>query len=363
MKILALKADNGGCAHYRINEPSRVVRDLFDVDIRVSSSTEVVAIQDVKTGLYKIFEIKEDVDLIVIQRPLNNYNIELIRQAREQGIATVVDIDDDFETVHPANITWPAVQPQLNPAENKVWLKKATEMCDLVTVSTPALQKYASAYGGSTVIRNCIPASTLDLTKRKHRSTIHVGWSGTLDTHPTDLLVLENSIKNVLRYGNFTKFVVVGDKKGIANQLHLNESQVGTTGLVPLSDYYQALLDYIDIGIVPLEISDFNTAKSYLKLLEFSSLGIPTVASPTAENVILNSMGVGLIASTPAEWKKLILSLSKDGRRRIKIGAQSKEVIREHLTYESNADLWLNAWTKALDICKNQGVKKTKVSP
>lgn len=363
MKILALRADNGGCAHYRINEPGRVVRDTFGIDIRIDTGIDVSAIKDLKTGLIKILEIKEDVDLIIVQRPLNNYNVELIRQAREQGIATIVDIDDDFETVHPDNVTWPLIQPKFNPAENKIWLRRATEICDLVTVSTPALKKYTSQYGGAVVLPNFVPASTLDLTKNSIRSTLHIGWSGTLSTHPTDLLVLGNSIKNVLYNNSKTKFVVVGVKDGVAKQLQLDEQQVGGTGLVPLEDYYQALLDYIDIGIVPLEISEFNTAKSYLKLLEFSSLGIPTVASPTAENTRLNAMGIGILAETPSEWKKQIVHLSKDGRRRKKIGEQAKEVVRSHLTYEHNADLWLNTWVKAVDICKNHSVKEMKVSP
>lgn len=354
MKVLALRADKGGCANYRIENPSKVLHKMYGVNVKVSSSIGVEAVRDPATGVYTVREIKEDVDLLVIQRPLNNYGVALITQAKKQGIATIVELDDDFETVHPDNTAWKDMQPEHSPEANHVWLRKATEMCDLVTVSTDALTKYSSHLGGVVVLPNYVPESIFDLKKTTYapRPIKQIGWSGTVSTHPNDIPTVGNSVRNVLSQTGGL-FFVVGDPTGVAQQLRISRQQIRSTGIVPLHLYYQSLIDNIDIGIVPLEKSDFNEAKSYLKMLEMSALGIPTVASPTAQNIELHALGVGIIAETPLEWRKHLLSLMRSGPRYSSISSSGVDIIREKLTYETNAWRWFEAWSKAISIRKS----------
>lgn len=99
---------------------------------------------------------------------------------------------------------------------------------------------------------------------------------------------------------------------------------------------------------VPLDDIAFNRAKSALKLMEFSALGVPCVASPTPDNVRMHAEGCGLLAEKPKHWTAQIRRLLTDDTYRAEIGACSREAMRRW-TIEGNADRWWNAWQSTLD--------------
>lgn len=352
MRVLLLRADAGGCAFYRIQEPARVVGEQFDVDIRVATSARVDATKDPRTGLTTVREVQEDVDLIVFQRPLLNAFTSFIQQARRQGIASIVELDDDFTTVHPKNAAWRHMQPSHSPISNYTWVQSAAYEADLVTVSTPALEKFAP-HGRVQVLRNCLPESIFSIRKKSDKDVSRtIGWSGTLATHPDDLEQTQGAVANILRR-NDVHFFNVGDGAGVGPALGLGDQElVDFSGWVPLDDYYQTIADNFGIGIVPLDMSPFNQAKSALKGLEMAALGIPFVASPTDEYKRLIANGAGALASTPEEWTKGLNYLLKDPKRRYMAGKRYRDHIREHYTYEDNAYRWFDAWTEAVQISK-----------
>lgn len=347
MKVLALRADYGGCSFYRLTEPSRVLSEQYGLDIRVDIDLEVDATKNLVTKDYTVREVREDIDLLIVQRPLNRSLFPVIVQAQKQGIAVIVEIDDDFHNVHPDNSSWKAVQPKYSPHSNYEWLMKSSQQADLVSVSTPYLSKYAQP-GNSVVLPNFVPESIFSIkpSPKAHRG---LGWTGTVQTHPDDLLVASRAIARAAN-GTRTPMRVVGDGLGVANQLGFSSvSDVTATGWVDLEDYYQTIADNMSVGIVPLTLSDFNQAKSYLKGLEMAALGIPFVASGTDEYVRLASLGVGQIARTPDEWNSTLRSLLKNPRKVNSTGKNYQEIVKSSLTYEHNAHLWLDAWEQAVD--------------
>src|SRR5690606_5690133 len=122
VKVLALRADSGGCAFYRMYEPARVVQALDStVQVDVRADLDVEATRDPVTKLVTVSEVKEDVDLIIFQRPLSQAMYAAIVQAKKQGIATIVEMDDDLERVHPQNVAWTRMQPKYSPTSNYEW--------------------------------------------------------------------------------------------------------------------------------------------------------------------------------------------------------------------------------------------------
>lgn len=350
MKILALNADNGGCAQYRIKEPARVVSEQFDVEIEVRDEIFLSG-EKSSSGEYFVDKINEDIDLLIAQRPLNQSMYAAIVAARRQGIAVVVELDDDFHNVHRNNIAWKDVDPEHSKWSNYNWLMKATEEADWVTVSTPALTKYAP-HGRVSVLRNCVPESIFNIAPI-HGANRSLGWTGTVATHPEDLEMTEGSIGRALRKSG-KDFHVVGDGQGVKKALELPPSvQVYLTGWVDVSIYYQVMANHLSSGIVPLDLTPFNNAKSNLKGLEMSALGIPFVASPTDEYVRLAQQGAGIIARTPEEWYKNTYALLSNPTKRTSLGKKYQKIIREHYLYERNAQGWFNAWQSALEHRKS----------
>jgi len=323
------------------------------VEVRIDSNIAVDASKDPTTKLVTVNEIQEDVDLIIFQRPLGQAMHAALVQAKKQGIATIVEMDDDLERVHRENVAWKLMQPHLSPTSNYEWAKQAALEADLLTVSTPTLTRFKPG-DNSRVLRNCVPESIFAMSRMSPRTDLTVGWTGTIQTHPQDLQVTRGAIGKVLARSDMAvRFYTVGDGSGVQRALGLNHDQpFHASGWTPLDQYYQTMLDNIDIGIVPLEQSEFNQAKSWLKLLEFSALGIPAIASNTRENTLLSMEGVGRIASSPREWERHLTDLIDNPKRRYVQSRDARDIVREKFTYEANAAQWLSAWEAAISLRK-----------
>ena len=347
MKVLGLAADDGGCGLYRMRAPAKEAA-LLGVDIEIQDGLDVIAAKDDRTGLVEVTEIHTDADLIVVQRPLDNAMTSVIKQAKRQGIATIVEIDDDFSTVHKDNVAHGAM---IGEASGHQWVSEATAIADLVTVSTPQLGKYAR-HGRYVVLRNCVPDEIFETPAQKSDIWPRIGWTGTVQTHPYDLQETKGRLGKLLA-DNGIPFHVVGDGVHVARNLGLSpDTQVYATGWVDLGMYYQYVREFIDIGIVPLELSVFNQAKSALKGLEYAALGIPFVASPTREYELLEINGIGKTAKSPGDWAKHIQRMIDRPAETERIANEARDRIRSEHTYSTNATKWIEAWEKAIDYRK-----------
>ena len=348
MKVLGFIPDEGGSALYRMHAPADEVK-LLGVDIRMDDAIDIEGVRDSTGRITKVLEIREDVDLLIIQRPLGSLMVAVIEQAQRQGIATVVEFDDDFSTVHTANVAHEGlfVQEHVGPQ----WAEKAAAIADHVTVSTPQLLKYAR-HGRASVLRNCVPDSIFDTLRPKSEITNRIGWTGSVQTHPNDLQQTKGAVAEVLK-SNDLAFYVVGDGEGVRSFLGLHKStDLYKTGWMELSSYYEAISTVLDIGIVPLEISPFNQAKSALKGLEYAALGIPFVASPTREYERLEAYGIGKTAKTPGEWRKHLQRMIDRPAEMERIANEARDRIKAEHVYSVNAPQWIEAWEKAIDYRK-----------
>jgi glycosyltransferase involved in cell wall biosynthesis len=237
------------------------------------------------------------------------------------------------------------VNPLYNSESNRNWLAKSCAIADLVVVSTPILAKRYGAHERVMVVPNCVPAWYCDLQAKDHPLT--VGWSGSVITHPGDLEETGGEIQGALDASG-ARFTVVGTGNGVRENLALRD-EPDATGWRDLDKYPQAI-QHLDVGIVPLRLTPFNEAKSYLKGLEMAAVGVPFVASPTAEYRKLAAEGVGWIAESPAEWRFLVEQLARDRVQREALGEAWREVVRERYTVEGNAWRWLEAWTYAREL-------------
>jgi hypothetical protein len=104
----------------------------------------------------------------------------------------------------------------------------------------------------------------------------------------------------------------------------------------------------MDVGIVPLEDTDFNAAKSRLKGLEMAAVGVPFVASPRDEYQRLHRLGAGLLADRPRDWRRHLTRLVRDGDYREELADRGRAVAAAE-TYENHADRWWAAWQRAAD--------------
>jgi len=82
----------------------------------------------------------------------------------------------------------------------------------------------------------------------------------------------------------------------------------------------------MDVGIVPLRVTPFNQAKSYIKGLEYAAAGVPFVAQKIDAYDDLYSQGIGRIAKRPYEWVKQLKALT-DYKLREEESAKNHELV------------------------------------
>lgn len=348
-RIKVFPADRGGCGFYRIIWPAEALKAQgADVQIVYDRDPDEHQVQCVwwhaDDGERTMLSAHvTDCDIAVLQRPLTDTLSNAVPILQRQGVKVVVEIDDDFEAIHPQNISYPLVHPKLSPRRNWDHLRRACEMADLVVVSTPALADVYGRHGRVAIVPNRIPESYLWMPRVAHEGVI-VGWSGSLETHPEDLQVMGGAIAQVTRSG--APFHVVGTGRGVRRVLGLTEAPMAC-GWRPIEEYPLFLAE-LDVGVVPLKLDRFNEAKSWLKGLELSAMGTPFVASPTGEYRRLARLGAGVLAERPKDWARELKRLASDEGARLEAGEWARQVAAG-MTIEAHCGQWWDAWTSVVN--------------
>lgn len=349
MRVAVLPADNTGCGSYRMIWPAQAVQQIRpDWQVEIYRPDQVYVAYDRFPG--KLRAVRgmnpRDYDLIVTQRVGRPGVLMLLQWCRENGIATVVDADDALWAVPRDNIAWKA----WNGGENHYdYMDLAAGVTDLVTVTTDALARRYARHGRVEVIPNRVPEAVLSMPsiRGEYDAEPVIGWSGTVATHPGDLQTIRSVMEELQ-----PRVRIIGDGAGVVEAWGLDAERVEVMGPRPLQEYHQALTA-VDLAVVPLSDSPFNRAKSSLKALEFSAMGVPVVAADTPANRALAREVPISLASTPAEWSGALDALwgseAAARRRRVRGEAVQQAVRARGWTVEGGAEQWAAVWERAVN--------------
>lgn len=344
-----LPADPHGCGHYRLVWPANVLQNKgFDITIMPPNENSgfLAKVEERPDGskLLKSVQIPTDADVIVVQRPAHFLQPQMIQMMRANGIAVVVDMDDDMSNIHPENIAYNTYRHRSGTDLSHKWVMESCRNATLVTTSTRKLQKVYARHGRGMVLDNYVPDAYL---RFESPPSGQFGWAGTTKSHPTDLQVTGVSVRGLIDEGY--RFKVVGGQSTVQRCLKL-QAQPDVTGSVPLTDWARVIALNLDVGMAPLAVSEFNSAKSRLKPIEYMAVGVPWVGSPREEyRRVSRESGCGLLAETPKEWYKQLKRLLDDEVLR-KEQAEAGRAYMQTQTYQQNAWRWAEAWLKALEI-------------
>ena len=281
--------------------------------------------------------------VVVFQRPASYQYTQVIPILQEQGIKVIIDMDDSLSTIHPRNIAFKTYDPRVNHKMNWMHAARSCEMADLVTVTTKALAEEYGSHGRVRIIPNHVPESYLKIPRLENEIPI-ITWAGWTGTHIDDLFVTRGMINQVLSETN-SKFAAFGDEKIFFDLGIRNRPPNEYWGFSNISEYAPKLAR-ADIGLVPLQKSPFNIAKSWLKSLEYASLGIVPVVTPIGDQQNLIDLGIALPASTPKEWYTVCKELVLNHDMRRELSDKCRQVASEW-TIEGNTSKWIEAWENA----------------
>lgn len=323
MKVRYLGSTYSACDMYRASIP-------FSTLLEKGHDVEFIGM-DVQRALASGKGYELEADVLIVPRPLSKFAYDVAFAAKSAGIAVVVELDDDMDTVHPNNTAYHDIQRGLQ------WLNMTLAISDLVTVST---QRLADKYGEKTVVvPNCVTDKVFEIEPTEEKWG--VGWTGSIDVHPNDLQVVGNAIRKLAKQDVEFRHV------GHGNLTEIIKSNYISYGFLEFGEYFH-LINTFAVGIVPLEQSPFNNAKSYLKGIEYAAMGVPFVASPVAEYEYLNKVhGLGVIAKSEYQWFTEIRRMLRSDKALKELSEEYRQVAFDNFRMSQNDWRWLEAWEEA----------------
>jgi glycosyltransferase involved in cell wall biosynthesis len=236
------------------------------------------------------------------------------------------EMDDDVFLVNPDS---PAYDQYMPGSEAVDIVREQISKSNGVITSTEYLAKiYRKVNKNVHIIPNAIDFELWDSLKSKvNRSKkIRIGWAGG-GSHNRDLMQLDKVIDVLNKKYSNIEWVFLG---GVPDQFEGKKKVKSLREWHPINIYPQKLKDLnLDIAVAPLRDNEFNRAKSNLRWLEYSALGIPTVASNVEPFKCINDCKDGVLVTEEDEWIDGISSLIESEKMRKTIGKNAYDRVKK----------------------------------
>ena len=293
--------------------------------------------------------------------------IELMKAYQKQGKRCIYDIDDDFWYVDPSN-------PSSGVSNVfKDMYEGLMKQADAITTPSPVLaKKMRKLVGKKKPIYICNNGiDTEDYVERPHKNEqLVVGYMGA-SSHWKDLKIVLPAIKKLQENYDFL-FVIQGltsvplesdiyesrkalqlgllpEKKEYLKEVCAIGDMLESINLMHIPFYTPEVHPYIlsranfDIGIAPLEDTEFNNSKSCIKFYEYAAVGTPTLAS----DVLPYKTEVKYLAkNTTEDWYKKLEKLIVDDKFREKLAKDQQKWVLENRSLANVALEWEQACQK-----------------
>jgi glycosyltransferase involved in cell wall biosynthesis len=264
-------------------------------------------------------------DMVVIQRDLFPFGPPLLeRWLAQRNPHLVYDTDD-------ATYLRPSFTPN-TPFQRLRRFDKVAEVvrhARWVSVATEPIAAWARQYNANvSVVPMALDLNAYVPSRRRSATPLVLGWAGTAGG-----LRYLDKLAPVLR--------TLGDR-AIIRVVSGGFPNVRLSGVPLDARPWRGINDLrdFDVGLLPLDDSQFERAKFPFKLLQYFALGLPVVASRVgiAAEVIKDGEN-GLLASSEQEWHAALCRLIEDAGLRRKLGEAGRETVRDRYTVERVAPL------------------------
>ena len=187
-----------------------------------------------------------------------------------------------------------------------------------------------------TLLRNSAPPLQ---PRQPMGGPLRLCWTGAPWTRPQDLALLRPLAQWICELGLAVRWRHAPGRLSFAEALGLPAAAVETVPLLPHCDYLEALGG--DIGLAPLAPGLFNSFKSELKLLEFSSAAMPWIASasPPYQELCTRWGWAGRLCTTPRDWIGQLQALLDPAQRQCE-GRALQQLSQSRQSQQQAAQQW-----------------------
>ncbi len=269
-------------------------------------------------------------DVLVLVRCSEDCELEIAQKCKKAGRKLIYVLDDDLFNV-PPELECYAYFAAESVRSNMMEIMK---LCDVLWATNPNLtNKYGYLFEKTVLIDE--PFIGEFYGRKKDNDKVRIGFAGSVSHKAFVNDFLGHVIEKVYKkYGNSISIEFFGFKPEFSNRIPIK--------YIPYSNDYNSYCALMrernwDIGLSPLEESEFSSCKYFNKYIEYSSYGIAGIYSDVEPYTfgIRNGENGMLAENTVDAWFGALRHLIDDGMLRKKIIAYSTEELKEKFTPEA----------------------------
>ncbi len=214
------------------------------------------------------------------------------------------------------------------------WLKyhrKVASICRWswkVSCGNDYLAHFASQFNHQVVINPTTIDTKYHVPNAQKKSELTIGWTGTHSTSKYLDLILPTI--TALRKKHHFRFLVISNL--------MPDAQCEGMQFLPWNKNEEIeQLAQFDIGVMPLENSEWEKGKCGFKALQYMAMGIPAVVSPAGINpqIIVDGKN-GYLCHENQEWFDKLDRLLEDENLRHYLGKNGRKTVIDQYSVDSN---------------------------
>lgn len=285
-------------------------------------------------------------DAVIINRVPCEHASELhgiLSHLRQTGAKLIYDIDDqllDLADSHPEATVY---------TDRQAVVKELLSAADLVWVSTDQLAKaFGTLCKKTEVFENYLNLNLWKKEMNSHslpseaRKKFNILYMGSA-THAADLNLVLEALNKLYSEGEKFELYLIGISTNAPQYSWIKVIQ--PPALAGNNNYPEFMrwlrsLNMFDLGIAPLEENHFNRCKSAIKFWDYSSLGIPTLASDVDAytNIIVDGDNGFLANNNTEDWYKKLRNAMNNKTQLANVVINAKATLKRLYTQINGAE-------------------------
>lgn len=341
-----IKDRYGGVGYYRARLPFKD-QDIYGQEIKQYVTDEIET---------AYMEIVQKYDAVLTKQTDNPIAFKAMWLAcKKHNKPLIMDLDDDYFNLPEHHI---ARKMGYEEGGNKrIALSVHITLVDAIFVSTEPLKKSIEKHLENMgalkpvyVLPNCCRPS--DWKPQEKSNELVIGWHGST-THDEDIKMVLPAMERISdEYGAILE-LVGGIRQEMADYIRETYPKLkvrfvpGVAGWVGFPELIQSR--FWTIGLAPILDNQFNRSKSHIKWLEYSLIGVPTIASkvypyymPIQGTPTIEDNKTGILAE-PDQWYDKIKYLLDNPTERSQIALNATESVKTNWDIERHRHKWNDA--------------------
>lgn len=222
-----------------------------------------------------------------------------------------------------------------------------SEMADKIIVTHNALKELVNQANHSKV--NIMPTTDGDMYKLFQNSAINNNRLTTLEDELVLVWVatssnlkyleeivpfLDDAAEDLIKRGKVVRLLVVCDQPLVLHCSFLTINNIKWSRDKAIDAMCQG-----HIGIMPLKDNEFTRGKGGFKLVQYMSVGLPSIGSNVGFNAHVLAGGAGILVNNLKDWRDAIITLSTP-RNWVKYSNSAYDRWCQEFSYDNNLNKW-----------------------